>query len=107
MRPGRESVRNTLLVVTRKISRPWLACFVYSQNIAPPFDYRNYCINAIITFEAWARIEPAHRGFADRCVTTSPPGPMRYYRNQAYHVLSKEACRFFVYFSLRDLRENL
>ena len=24
-------------------------------------------------FEAWAGIEPAHRGFADRSVTTSPP----------------------------------
>ena len=27
-----------------------------------------------VTFEARAGIEPAHRGFADRCVTTSPPG---------------------------------
>ena len=25
-------------------------------------------------FEAWAGIEPAHIGFANRCVTTSPPG---------------------------------
>ena len=24
--------------------------------------------------EAWAGIEPAHVGFADRSVTTSPPG---------------------------------
>ncbi len=27
--------------------------------------------------EAWAGIEPAYGGFADRCVTTSPPGPLQ------------------------------
>ena len=27
----------------------------------------------VSSFEAWAGIEPAHGGFADRSVTTSPP----------------------------------
>ncbi len=43
-------------------------------------------------FEAWAGIEPAHVGFADRSVTTSPPGhidsPVHY--NKKYGLIQSE-----------------
>ena len=40
---------------------------VASTNFATPAVRRRN------TLEAWAGIEPAHVGFADRSVTTSPP----------------------------------
>ena len=49
--------------------------------IPPPGQY--------ISTEAWAGIEPAHGGFANRSVTTSPPRHFRYYeRFRQYAVYS-------------------
>ncbi len=52
------------------------------------FFKRKFIINLIISYfiffknmilEAWAGIEPANNGFADRCVTTSPPRRLKNY----------------------------
>lgn len=47
--------------------------------------------------ESWARIELAHRGFADPCVTTSPPGRCHYFiifacNHQASCVMMASSC---------------
>lgn len=44
---------------------------------------------AKLTFESWAGIEPAHCGFADRRVTTSPPGRIH---ELLYHNVARATC---------------
>lgn len=62
-----------------------------------------YEILKIKFFEAWRGIEPLHRGFADRSVSTSPPGrandilPQADSEYKAPHLLLVRGLRSIVY----------